>query len=123
MGDSKSPMYFIAVTCAANIVLDFFFIGGCRLDAAGTALGTTLSQTISVIVSLAVITKRKTGISLTKKNFKPHTETMRGLLKIGVPVALQDGFIQIAFIVITVIANPFAICVFWICRFHRFPAF
>ena len=30
---------------------------------------------------------------------------MGQILKIGVPVALQDGFIQIAFIVITVIAN------------------
>ncbi len=105
MGDSKSPMYFIAVACAANIVLDFFFIGGCKLGAAGAALGTTLSQTISVIVSLTVITKRKTGMPLTKKDFKPHTETMQGLLKIGLPVAFQDGFIQIAFIVITVIAN------------------
>lgn len=105
MGDSKSPMYFIAVACAANIALDFFFIGVCKLDAAGAALGTTLSQTISVIVSLVVIARRKTGIALTKRDFQPHPETMRGLLKIGVPVALQDGFIQIAFIVITVIAN------------------
>lgn len=30
---------------------------------------------------------------------------MRGLLQIGVPVALQEGFIQISFMVITVIAN------------------
>lgn len=105
MGDSKSPMYFIAVACAANIALDYFFIGGCGLGAAGAALGTTLSQTISVLVSLAVITRRKTGISLTGKDFRPHQETMRGLLKIGVPVALQDSFIQISFIIITIIAN------------------
>ena len=59
MGDSKSPMYFIAVACAANITLDYFFIGGCGLGAAGAALGTTLSQTISVLVSLAVITRKK----------------------------------------------------------------
>ena len=59
MGDSKSPMYFIAVACAANITLDYFFIGGCVLGAAGAALGTTLSQTISVLVSLAVITRKK----------------------------------------------------------------
>lgn len=105
MGDSKSPMYFIAVACGVNIALDFFFIGGCGLNAAGAALGTTLSQTISVIVALAVLKKKKTGPSLTKKDFKPHRNTMRGLVKIGVPVALQDGFIQIAFIVITIIAN------------------
>lgn len=105
MGDSKSPMYFVAVACAANIALDYLFIGGLKLGAAGAALGTTLSQTISVIVSLAVILRKKTGVPLSKKDFIPHGETMRALLKIGVPVALQDGFIQIAFIVITVIAN------------------
>ena len=28
MGDSKSPMYFVAVACAFNIGLDYLFIGG-----------------------------------------------------------------------------------------------
>ena len=105
MGDSKSPMYFIAAACAANIALDYIFIGVLGLGTAGAALGTTLSQTISVAVSLFVIMKRKMGISLTLKDLAPHRETMESLLKIGIPVALQDGFIQIAFIVITVIAN------------------
>lgn len=104
MGDSKSPMYFIAVACAVNIALDYFFIGVLRLGSAGAALGTTLSQTISVLVSLAVILKRKM-ITLTANDFKPNHTTMTGLLKIGIPVAFQDGFIQIAFIVITVFAN------------------
>ena len=27
LGDSKSPMYFIAVACAVNIILDYLFIG------------------------------------------------------------------------------------------------
>ncbi|MCI9161941.1 MAG: MATE family efflux transporter [Lachnospiraceae bacterium] len=105
MGDSKSPMYFIAVACGANIALDYLFIGGMGLGAAGAALGTTLAQTISVAVSLAIIRKKKAGITLAPGDFRPQRETMAGLLKIGVPVALQDGFIQIAFIVITVIVN------------------
>lgn len=105
LGDSKSPMYFIAVACAANIALDYLFIGGVGLGPVGAALGTTLSQTISVIVSLAVILRRKTGIALRKACFRPHPAIMKPILKVGVPVALQDGFIQISFIVITVIAN------------------
>lgn len=105
MGDSKSPMYFIAVACATNIILDYFFIGGMGLGPAGAALGTTLSQTISVIVSLIVILKRKAGIHLGTKDFRPRRRIITGLLKVGIPVSLQDGFIQIAFIVITIIAN------------------
>ena len=104
MGDSKSPMYFIAVACAANIGLDYLFMGVFSLGPAGAALGTTVSQAISVVVSLIVILKRK-SIMLEKADFKPDRPVMGKILKIGVPIALQDGLIQIAFIVITIIAN------------------
>lgn len=104
-GDSKSPMYFIAVACVANIVLDVLFMGVFRLGPAGAALGTTLSQAISVMVSLVVILKRKTGISMSKSDFKPSHPVMGKIVKIGIPIALQDGLIQIAFIIITIIAN------------------
>ena len=105
LGDSKSPMYFIAIACAANIGLDYLFMGAFHLGPAGAALGTTLSQAISVVVSLTVILKQKTGISLTKADFRPDHPVMGRILKIGIPVALQDGLIQIAFIVITIIVN------------------
>ena len=105
LGDTKSPMYFIAIACVCNIALDYLFIGVLHLGAAGAALGTTVAQTISVIAALIVIRKRKTGISVKRKHLRVERETMGQVLKIGIPVALQDGFIQIAFIVITVIAN------------------
>lgn len=105
MGDSKSPMYFIAVACAANIALDYLFIGAFGMGPAGAALGTVLSQAISVIISLIVIKRRSTGLALTKADIRPNKQIIGKILKIGIPVAMQDGFIQIAFMVITVIAN------------------
>lgn len=104
MGDSKSPMYFIAIACVANIALDYLFIGALDFGPAGAALGTTLAQTISVAVSLFMILRRK-SISLSKGDFHPRRPVVGQILQIGVPVALQDGLIQIAFIVITIIAN------------------
>ena len=104
MGDSKSPMYFIAVACAANIALDYLFMGALHLGPAGAALGTTLSQAVSVLVSLIAIRKRH-SLALQKSDFQPCREVLGKILSIGVPVALQDGFIQVSFILITVIAN------------------
>lgn len=104
MGDSKSPMYFIAVACVANIILDYLFMGVFGLGPAGAALGTTISQAISVLVSLIVIIKRK-NIALVKADFRPHRLIMGKILSIGIPIAVQDGLIQVAFIVITIIAN------------------
>ena len=105
MGDSKSPMYFIAIACVVNIALDYVFMGVLHLGPSGAALGTTLSQTVSVIVALTMFMKGKTGITVKKSDFKPRKETMGRLLKIGFPIAMQDGLIQVAFIIITIIAN------------------
>lgn len=105
MGDSKSPMYFIAVACVANIALDYLFMGGFHLGPAGAALGTTLSQAISVVVALVAVRRRKSGITVTRAHFRPKKPIMGNILKIGIPIAVQDGLIQVAFIIITIIAN------------------
>lgn len=105
MGDSKSPMYFVAVACVVNIGLDYLFIGAMDMGPAGAALGTTISQTVSVITAFIYISRKKMGLSLSKKDLKPQRNVMGQVLKIGIPVALQDGFVQISFIVITIIAN------------------
>ncbi len=106
LGDSKSPMYFIAVACAANIVLDYLFMGAMHLGPAGAALGTTLSQAVSVAISLWVILHRKdSGISVRKTDFRPNKPVISRIFSIGLPVAFQDGLIQVSFIIITIIAN------------------
>ena len=76
LGDSRSPMYFIAVACASNIALDYLFMGALHLGPAGAALGTTLSQLVSVIISLVVILRRKSGIHLSGADFKPERSAL-----------------------------------------------
>ena len=105
LGDSKSPMYVIAAACAANIVLDLIFMGLLHLGPSGAALGTTISQAFSVLLALLMIRKHKNGLALTSRDFRPARPILGRILSVGVPIALQDGFIQISFILITIIAN------------------
>ena len=105
MGDSKSPMIFIAVACGCNIALDYLFMGAMHMGPSGAALGTTLSQGVSVAFSLGMIRRQRGEMQLQKGDFRPKRQTMGRILKIGIPVALQDGLIQVAFILITIIAN------------------
>ena len=105
MGDSRSPMYFIAVACVSNIILDYIFMGALHMGPVGAALGTTLSQAVSVVIALIVIRRKNSGIKLEKSDFRPNRIVMKDILGIGVPIALQDGFIQVSFILITIIAN------------------
>ena len=104
MGDSKSPMIFVIIACTLNIILDYIFMGVLGMKAEGAAIATVIAQAVSVIISLIAIVRSK-SMRLTKEDFKLKQETLSAILKIGVPVACQDGFIQISFMVITVIAN------------------
>lgn len=107
MGDSRSPMIFIAVACALNILLDLLFMGPMQLGAAGAALATIVAQAASVAFALVGIRKTKTF----NKNARTDRiawwdpAMLRQILSIGLPIACQDGFIQISFLIITVIAN------------------
>ena len=104
-GDSKRPMYFVGSACGVNIFLDFLFIGTVHMGAAGAALGTVCGQGVSVAAALLVMGRCDLGFQVTKKDFGFQREMASDILKVGMPIALQDGLIQIAFIVITVIAN------------------
>lgn len=104
LGDSKTPMYFIIIACIANIALDYLFIGYFDLHASGAAYGTVIAQAISVICSIFSIYKRKL-IQIKRDDLKLQKEYFQPVLKTGIPVSLQDGLIQISFLIITMIAN------------------
>lgn len=105
LGDSKTPMYFVAVAGIVNIVLDYLFIGPWHLKAMGAAYATVLAQALSVVFAVVYAIRKMNFITLTKQHFYVQKKYLQELMKIGIPIALQDGFIQISFLVITVIAN------------------
>lgn len=104
-GDSRRPMYFVGIACVVNIVLDFVFIGYFGMGAAGAALGTVCGQAVSVIVSFFVMRKQNFGFIVKKSDIRMDRDDLKHILKVGFPIAMQDGLIQVAFVVITVIAN------------------
>lgn len=104
-GDSKSPMLFISAACAVNVFLDFLFVGTLGMGAKGAALATVSGQLVSCIFAAVFLIKKGAGFGFVKEDFTFDRNQLFASLKIGFPVAMQDGFIQIAFIIITVIAN------------------
>lgn len=108
MGDTKSPLYFVGIAGVFNVLLDYLLIGGLSMGAKGAAVATVVSQAFSVAAVLFVLCrsqKKQAGFSIKRQDFRLAGETAGGLLKVGAPIALQDGLIQVAFLVITVIAN------------------
>lgn len=103
-GDSKSPMFFVAIACVVNIIVDFIFIGALGMGAAGAAFGTVIGQAVSVAISLAFVRKIGLGFTIGIRDLRLNDD-ISVVLKVGFPICMQDGVIQIAFMLITVIAN------------------
>ena len=105
LGDTKRPMYFVAVAGLMNIGLDYLLIGPFGMGAAGAALATVISQAGSVLLALLSLRRFDIGVKMSRSDFRFDPDTIRRILGIGVPVAFQEGLIQISFLVITAIAN------------------
>ncbi len=100
-----SAHYFIAIACVTNIILDVVFIGYMHLGAAGATLGTVSSQLVSVLVAWLAIRKNAIIAPLRLPDLRFKRNVLGNILKVGLPISLQDGFIQISFIAIMIIAN------------------
>lgn len=68
-------------------------------------MGTTVSQSVSVIIALISMKYRTSDIHIKKEDLHLQSQVFKHILKVGFPVAIQDGCVQIAFMIITIIAN------------------
>lgn len=105
LGDSKSPMYFVIIAGVINVLLDILFIGPFDMKAAGAALATIIAQAVSVLAGIISLVRKNRGFRLHRDNFRLNRRVFSEVIRVGVPVSLQDGLIQVSFLVITVIAN------------------
>lgn len=104
LGDSKSPLLFVAVACLINVVGDLVLVAGFHLDTAGAAMATVLAQACSVLFALGLLEKRKLPFEIHKHDFKINSHCIRAM-KIGVPLALQECLTQISFLALCAFIN------------------
>ena len=104
LGDSKSPLLFVAVACVVNIAGDLILVAGLHLDAAGAAIATVAAQAVSVVFALFLLVKRELPFEISKHDFKINMHCVRAL-KIGLPLALQEFLTQISFLALCAFVN------------------
>lgn len=104
LGDSKSPLIFVAVACVVNIAGDLILVAGLHLDAAGAAIATVFAQAVSVVFALLLLFKRNLPFTIKKSDFRINEYCNRAL-KIGLPLALQECLTQISFLALCAFVN------------------
>jgi len=91
VGDSRRPLYFLIVSCVANIPLDFLFVAGLGMGAEGAAVATVLSQILSAVMVFAVLCRDRECYRLVPgKLFHCSGKILKRVLWIGIPAGLQS---------------------------------
>lgn len=113
LGDAKHPLYFVLIAAICNIVLDLLFIGAFHLGVAGAALATVIGQALSVLFSLMFLSRhaQEFGIAFHPAAFRFHRSALSLLLRIGVPMAVQSGAVQISFLFVARMINRLGVTV------------
>ena len=105
IGDSKIPLLTVALACVLNILGDLLLVAVFGLGAVGAAIATIFAQAVSVVLSVFIIRKRQLPFDFSRKDIRPNAAHIRPILRLGVPIALQDLLVSISFLVILVIVN------------------
>lgn len=104
LGDSKSPLIFVAIACIVNIAGDLILVAGFHLDAAGAAMATVFAQAVSVVFAVLLLFKKQLPFTINKKDFKINEHCVKAL-KVGLPLALQECLTQISFLALCAFVN------------------
>lgn len=104
LGDSKSPLLFVAVACVVNIFGDLLLVAVFHMDAAGAALATVAAQAVSVIFALLRLKKLGLPFPIGKKDFRLNVQCKKAFL-IGLPLALQEFLTQLSFLALCAFVN------------------
>lgn len=112
-GDSRHPLLFVAIASVINIILDLLFIAGFGWNVAGAALATIIGQLFSVIFSFYFCKKHADALhfSLNLRELRIDSEANRQLIRIGVPLAVQSGAVQLSFLFVSRMVNTLGLTV------------
>ena len=89
LGDSKTPVYFLALSSFLNIVLDFTLILWFRAGVAGAAIATVVSQGISGVACLFYMRKKYPILRMTREERRLDSHSCKVLCTMRIPMGLQ----------------------------------
>ena len=108
-GDSKLPLITVAIACAVNIAADLLLVAVFKMGAAGAAIATVFAQALSVVLSLVIMRHRRLPFDFSRRSLRPKARHIKDILRLGIPISLQDLLVNISFLVITAIINKLGV--------------
>ena len=107
LGDSRHPLIYLMVSTVVNIVLDLLFVAVLHMGVGSAALATTISQGISAVLCCIRLMKVEKDYRLVPGEIRFHMESLRNIIRFGLPSGVQNSVIALANLVVQSNINAF----------------
>lgn len=109
VGDSRTPVYFLALASVLNAVLDIIFVAGFGMGVFGAALSTDIAEAVSALLCVVYIYKKVPLLKLKPKDARMDRGLLNLTLKQGAITALQQSCQPIGKLLIQGVINPLGV--------------
>ena len=95
LGDSKSPLIFVAIACVINIIGDLVLVAGLHMDAAGAAIATVLARFVEmfvVVIWTHLSIKKYEFLRGVYRTLKISIGEVKVIIIKGLPIFLNEFF-------------------------------
>src|SRR5690606_34279536 len=105
IGDSKTPLVFLTIACALNVVLVIVLVGPVGWGVAGAALATVVSQAVSVLLCLDFLRRRMPVLHVRREDWRISRAAISYHLRLGLPMGFHASIIAIGTLIVQVALN------------------
>lgn len=107
LGDSKTPLIFMVVSCFINIALDLLFVLQFKWSVFGVAFATVIAQLVAAIGAFIYALYKIPYFRIKKENRRVERNIISKCFTLGVPIAMQNSLIAISCIFLQKVVNGF----------------
>ena len=108
VGDSRHPLYYLMFSTCVNVVLDLLFVAVFHLGVGSAAMATTISQGVSAMLCCRHLIRAKgQPFQLKWKEIRFHWQTLKEIIRFGLPSGIQNSVISLANVVVQSNINAF----------------
>lgn len=105
IGDSRTPLIFLTVSCVLNVALVVLMVGPLDWGVGGAALATVIAQAVSVVLCLEFVRRRLPMLHLRRADWRVSRDDVREHLRLGLPMGFQASIIAIGTLTVQVALN------------------
>jgi len=107
VGDTKSPLIFLAVSGVVNFLLNLYFVSVHHMDVEGVALATAISQLVSAVLVVIALMKRTDCCKFSFHKLCMNWQALKKIVSIGLPAGIQSSLFSISNVILQTGINSF----------------